>query len=221
MKALKHSIAALTVALAATLIVTSAPAQESSSAPAAASPAAGQPNEAEMMKQMMELAKLNENHKLLTSLDGKWTYTVKMWMNGDPSSKPDVSHGSATRESIMGGRYVVMEVKGNMEMPGPDGKIQKMEFKGHGTEGYDNVQKKFVGTWLDNMGTGIMMMSGTYDESSKTFTFTGEYEPMPGMHQKIRETLKLTDKDHMTMEWYEDRGGKEVKTMEINYTRQT
>ena len=58
-------------------------------------------------------------------------------------------------------------------------------------------------------------------EKATVRPFTGEYEPLPGMHQKIRETLKLTDKDHMTMEWYEDRGGKEVKTMEINYTRQT
>src|SRR6059058_5509598 len=30
------------------------------------------PNEAEMMKQMMEMSKLNENHKLLASLDGTW-----------------------------------------------------------------------------------------------------------------------------------------------------
>ena len=32
--------------------------------------------------------------------------------------------------------------------------------------------------------------------------------------------LKLTDSDHHTMEYYEDRGGKEVKVMEITYTRQ-
>jgi hypothetical protein len=186
---------------------------------AAASPGPGG-MDPQMMAKMMEMTKLNENHKLLQSLDGKWNYTVKMWMNGDASSKPDLSHGSATRQSIMGGRYVVMDVKGNMEMPGADGKTQKMEFKGRGTEGYDNVQKKFVATWLDNMGTGIMMMQGTYDEPSKTFTYTGEFDAMPGMHQKVRESLKLTDKDHMMMEWFEDRGGKEVKTMEIDYARQ-
>jgi hypothetical protein len=39
------------------------------------------------------------------------------------------------------------------------------------------------------------------------------------MKQKIREVVKLTDKDHMNFEWYEDRGGKEAKTLEINYTR--
>jgi hypothetical protein len=39
------------------------------------------------------------------------------------------------------------------------------------------------------------------------------------MKQKIRETLKLADKDHMNLEWYEDHGGQEMKTMEIAYTR--
>lgn len=93
-----------------------------------------------------------------------------------------------------------------------------MEFLGHSMEGYD--KQKFVNTWMDNMGTGIMMTEGTYDEATKTFTYTGEFEPMPGMKQKVREVVKLTDKNHMVLEWYEDRGGKEVKTMEIGYTRQ-
>ena len=172
-----------------------------------------------MMKQMMELSKLNDNHKLLTSMDGTWSYTVKMWMNGDPSSKPDTSKGTAVRKSMMDGRYVSMDVSGKIEMPGPDGKKQEMTFKGHGMEGYDNVKKKFVGTWVDNMGTGIMMSEGDYDPATKSFTYNSEFEMMPGMKQKIREVVKMADKDHMSMEWYEDRGGKEVKTMQIDYTR--
>ena len=184
-----------------------------------ASAASGQPNDAEMMKQMMEMAKLNENHKLLASLDGTWSFVTKMWMDGDTSKKPEESKGTAVRKSIMDGRYVVMNVTGNMEMPGPDGKMKKMTFKGQGTEGYDNVKKKFVGTWVDNMGTGIMTSEGDYDPATKTFTYTGETEMVPGMTQKIREVVKLDDKDHMTFEWYEDRGGKEAKTMEIDYTR--
>jgi hypothetical protein len=65
------------------------------------------------------------------------------------------------------------------------------------------------------------MSEGTYDEPGKTFTYTSEYEPMPGMKQKIRETVKLTDKNHMILEWYENRGGQEVKTMQIDYTRKS
>jgi hypothetical protein len=179
----------------------------------------GSPNEAEMMKQMIELSKLNENHKLFTSLNGTWNYTVKMWMNGDPSTKPDESKGTAVRKSVMDGRFVSMDVTGKMKMPGPDGKMKDFTFRGMGIEGYDNVKKKFVGTWMDNMGTGIMMSEGDYDPATKTFTYTGEYEAIPGMKQQIREVVKVTDKDHMTFEWYENRGGKEAKTMEINYTR--
>ena len=115
---------------------------------------------------------------------------------------------------------MVMDVTGKMDMPGADGKMKSMTFKGHGLEGYDNVKKKFVGTWMDNMGTGIMMSEGDYDPATKTFTYTGEYEAIPGMKQKIREVVKIVDKDHHTFEWYEDRGGQEAKTMEISYTRQ-
>ncbi|MEP6603632.1 MAG: DUF1579 domain-containing protein [Spartobacteria bacterium] len=173
----------------------------------------------QMMAQMMELSKLNENHKLLTSLDGTWNYTVKMWMDPTPNAKPQESKGVATRKSVMDGRFVEMDVNGKMQMPGPDGKPKEMTFKGHGMEGYDNVKKKFIGTWMDNMGTGIMMSEGDYDAATKTFNYTGEFEMMPGMKQKVREVMKLTDKDHMMFEWYETHGSQEAKTMEIAYTR--
>ena len=39
------------------------------------------------------------------------------------------------------------------------------------------------------------------------------------MKQQIREVLKIADNNHMTFEWYENQGGQEKKTMEINYTR--
>ena len=176
-----------------------------------------QPDQAEMMKQMMEMGKLNENHKMLAQLNGTWSYTVKFWPA--PGAPPQESKGVATRKSMMDGRFFVMDVSGKMQMPGADGKMKSMDFKGQGIEGYDNAKKKFVGTWVDNMGTGIMTSEGTYDDASKTFTFTAEYEMMPGKKEQMRETLKLTDKDHMTFEMFENRGGQEAKTMEIAYTR--
>src|SRR5258707_1508145 len=100
-----------------------------------------------------------------------------------------------------------------MQVPGSDGKMMEMEFKGMAVEGYDNVKKKFVSSWIDNMGTGIMNSEGTYDEASKTLTYTAEYEPMPGMKTKVRQTLKLADKDHRMMEFFEDRGGTKGQTM--------
>ena len=139
------------------------------------------------MKQMVEMSKLNENHKMLADMDGNWNYAIKMWMNPDPNGKPQESKG--------------------------------LQFKGMGVEGNDNVKKKFVSSWIDNMGTGIQFSDGTYDPATKTLTYTSEIEMMPGMKMPVREALRLTDKDHMTLEWYENRGGQEKKTMEIAYTR--
>jgi hypothetical protein len=196
------------------------PATATGSTAAQPATATGQPpNPQEMMKQMMEMSKLNENHKLLADMNGSWNYTIKMWMNPDPNAKPQESKGTATRKSAMGGRYAVMDVTGKMQMPGGDGKMKDMQFKGMAVEGYDNVKKKFVSSWIDNMGTGIQFSEGTYDPASKTLTFTSEVEMMPGMKTPVREAIKMTDKDHMLLEWYENRGGQEKKTMEIAYTR--
>jgi uncharacterized protein DUF1579 len=196
-----------------------APGSSSTTTASSGATSAGMPSEAEMMKMMMEMSKLNDNHKLLASLDGTWTFTNKMWMNGDPSTTPQESKGTAVRKSIMGGRYSVMDVTGKFKMPDATGKMKEMEFKGQGLDGYDNAKQKFVSAWVDNFGTGIMISEGSYDPATKTLTYTGEYQMTPEMKQQIKQMIKLTDKDHMTFEWYENRNGAEAKTMQIDYTR--
>src|SRR5436190_23457498 len=158
--------------LFAALIATPSFAQTLGESPAAATSSAsapsGQPNMQEMMKQMMDMSKLNENHKLLIDLDGNWNYTIKFWMNPDPNAPPQQSKGTATRKSVMGGRYVMMDVSGKMQMPGEDGKMKDMQFKGMGVEGYDNVKKKFVASWMDTMGTGIRAYDGHHERLTIT-----------------------------------------------------
>ncbi len=39
------------------------------------------------------------------------------------------------------------------------------------------------------------------------------------MKQKVRQTVKVVDNDHHIFDYYENRGGSDVKTMEIAYTR--
>ena len=169
------------------------------------------------MQKMVELGKPGENHRLLAGMAGNWSYTVKMWM--DPTAKPQESKGTATRKAIMDGRFFIAEHSGNFQMPGADGKMKDMNFKGMAIEGYDNVKQKFVVAWIDNTGTMILNSEGTYDATAKTFTYTAQCEMMPGMPMRIREVIKVVDNDHHNFEWYEDRGTGEAKTMEINYTR--
>jgi hypothetical protein len=70
------------------------------------------------------------------------------------------------------------------------------------------------------MGTGIMTMTGKWDESSKTINFTGTcVDPTTGKEMKVREVFKLVDDNHQTMEMYMTTDGKEHKSMEIKFTR--
>lgn len=169
------------------------------------------PDSAAMMEAAMKAAAPGENHKLLARSAGNWTYAGKFWM--DPSAPPMESKGTSTFTSVLGGRYVRHEHKGQ---------FAGGEFHGIGMDGYDNLKKKFVTAWIDNMGTSITMMEGAYDQAKKTFTYTGEMmDPMKaGATVKIRQTIRLVSDDHHVLEWYEGREGKEVKTMELTYMRQ-
>jgi Protein of unknown function (DUF1579) len=148
--------------------------------------------------------------KMLAMYDGKWTAETTMWM--DPKAPPTKSNGTCVNKMIMGGRYQESTFSGTM---------MNMPFEGKATTGYDNATKKFVSTWIDNMGTGIMYMEGAYDAKSKTMELYGKCtDPMTGNEMKTREVMTFTDANHQKMEMYMTMpDGSEMKNMEVNYTR--
>ena len=96
-----------------------------------------------------------------------------------------------------------------------------MPFEGMSTVAYDNAKKIFISTWIDNMGTGLSTMEGTWDEGSKAVNSKGKmFEPSVGKELTMREVFKIIDDNTQTMEMYKPApDGKEFKTMEIKYTR--
>jgi len=162
-----------------------------------------------MMEAMQKAATPGENHKLLASMAGDWTFVNRMGMD---QAQPIESTGTANYTMLMDGRFLVGHYQGTM---------MGMEFDGRGVTGYDNTTKQFQSVWLDNFGTMMMFMTGTYDPTAKAFTYRTEMaDPMaPATRVKVREVIRLESPDRHTMEWYETRGGKETKTMEIVYTR--
>ena len=164
-----------------------------------------------MMEAWQKAAAPGPNHKLLASFAGQWNFATKMWMQ--PGAPPETSTGTAVYTALMDGRFIQGEYKGT---------FSGMAFQGLGLTGYDNVARHVTATWADNMGTSIMLMTGKYDAETKTFTYKGDMVDVmkPGTKVKVRQTVKVVDDDSHLMEWYESRAGKEVKTMEIAYTRQ-
>src|SRR5262245_55210106 len=165
-----------------------------------------------MQEMMMKAAALGPQHELFKKLEGEWDLVVKSSM--DPSQPPTETKSKSTIRTLMDGRYCQEETSGD---------FQGMPFTGMGLTGYDNVLKKYVSIWIDNMATGIMTSQGTVDATGKVITWTGESsDPMTGKPSKMRMVTRITDDDHHTFEMY-GRGadGKEMKMMEIIYTRRS
>lgn len=161
------------------------------------------------MKAMMAAATPGENQKMLAKSAGSWSAAVTMWMQ--PGTPATTSTATATNEVVMDGRYLRAKVKGNM---------MGMPFEGEGITGYDNVKKQFVNSWIDNMGTGIMSMTGTWDASTKSIVYTGSMmDPVSGKDTPFKEVWKFVDDNHQVLEMYYSAGGQEFKSMEIKYTR--
>jgi len=153
-----------------------------------------------------------EHHQALNGRIGKWNGAIKMWMTPD-MKEPMPSTCTTESAWVMGNRFVRETVEGN---------FGGESFLGESVLGYDNIRKKYVSTWIDNMSTGVMVSEGTLDTAAKTLKFTTTMScPMNNKVVSGRTVEKWTDKDNWVMEmyapWHET--GKEYKTMEIHYTR--
>lgn len=163
-------------------------------------------------KAWMDYATPGDMHKMLAKSDGTWTGENTMWMEN--GKKPTTSTSEANNKMIFDGRYQLSEHKGN---------FMGMPFEGMSITGYDNAKKKFVSTWIDNMGTGIMSMEGDWNPSTKSIEFKGKMtDPTrPGKDCEVREIYTFVDDNTQKMEMFgpDAKTGKEFKTMEIKFTR--
>jgi hypothetical protein len=173
---------------------------------------AGKNKEPDMQAMMAAYEKAAEPgpaHKQLQRAVGKWNVTTKSWTA--PGAPPSESTGSAEGKSMLGDRYVQMTFNGT---------FMGKPFNGVGINGYDNAKKKFVGTWIDSMSTGIMRTEGTSDPAGKVVTVQGSStDPLSGKESKMRIVQTWEGDDKIVEEFFEKKGGKDVKMMEITYTR--
>ena len=148
-------------------------------------------------------------HKWLAKSDGKWDEAITLWMA--PGAPPTTSTATCENKMILGGRYQESKHTGS---------FMNMPFEGYSLVGYDNARKVFQSTWIDNMGSGIMNLEGTYDAATKTVTFKGKStDPMTGAQVDVRETFQVIDDNNQVMEMFMVQGGQEFKTMNRKFTR--
>ncbi len=177
-------------------------------ATAGAALAQGGQNDADMQK-MMEMTQPGPEHKMLTRMVGKWNAVGKMWM--DPSAPPVESQGTMEYTATLDGRYFQGTYLGNwMGMP----------FEGRSVDGFDRYAKEYFSYWYDNMGTGMMAMRGTASADGKVVTMKGTaFDPMVGAEASFKTVTTWVDDNTIKYEMFSLKGGKEIKSMEMVYTR--
>jgi len=162
-----------------------------------------------MMEMWKKLGTPGEPHKLFASLAGSWTTQTKEWM--EPDKPPAESTGTAEMKMLLDGRFLYQEYNGQM---------MGQPFTGIGIDAYDNLTRKYVSAWMDSMGTGIFMMEGTASAGGRTITLKGSHPEPGGGRMTHRAIWKIVDNNTQTFDmWGTHKGGKEMKMMEITYTR--
>ena len=163
-----------------------------------------------MMKAWTAFMTPGEMHTMIGTWNGTWTADVMMWM--DPAAPPTKSTATIENKSALNGLYQMGHYSGTM-MGSP--------FEGYNTLAYDNAKKMFVNTWIDNMGSGVVIMTGQWNPATKTLDLRGtQSDPMTGKDSAIREEIKIIDNNTQKMTMYgQGPDGKEMKWMEMTMKR--
>jgi hypothetical protein len=162
-------------------------------------------SQSEEEKAWMAYGTPGEPHKAMAAETGSWTNDMTFWQ--EPGGQPMKATSTCEVKMILGGRYQEMKYTGN---------IMGMDFEGQSLLGFDNATKEYTSTWIDNMGTGVLVLKGKMDKGSKSMTMTGDMvNPVTGKTSPYRQVYTIVDANTRKFEMYDTKNGKEFKSMEI------
>jgi hypothetical protein len=151
-----------------------------------------------------------DGHRRLAPMVGTFVTKSRLWMS--PDGPPSEGIGVSENRLVLGGRYLEQNYRATM---------MGMPFEGIGYTGYDNARKKYVGTWMDTAGTGIMNSVGIGKPSDRDIAFAAtSFDPRSGAEIAFRCVVRVQDQDHHTFEmWARGPAGKERRTLFVEYAR--
>lgn len=132
-----------------------------------------------------EPPKPGPEHAVLKKMEGNWDLVMKF---GGMETK-----GTVRYKMELGGLWLV----GSLET-----ELFGTKFTGKSLDSYDAEKKKYVGVWIDSMGTQPMLMEGTYDKGKKTLTTTGTGPGMDGKPTAYKSVTTFTDDDTIAVSMY-------------------
>lgn len=153
-----------------------------------------------------------EQHKRLAEDVGTWHGKNTMWMG--PRTEPIESESTTTISSLYDGRFTKLDMKGEIPGMGP--------YHGLAIHGFDNISKKFVATWIDNLSTGFANGEGELSKDGKTLTWTFACNcPLKKTPITMRQVETTTGPGKKVLEMFgaDPKTGEEYKMMRIELTK--
>ncbi|MCE1189972.1 MAG: DUF1579 domain-containing protein [Ignavibacteria bacterium] len=167
------------------------------------------PQNQEAMKAYEEYMTPGKEHSALAAMTGEWKTTVKNYIPGMPN--PLVTEGVSKMEMILGGRYLKSDFSAQ---------FMGQQMNGIDIVGFDNASRKFTSVWIDNMGTGTMVETGTYNAETKRIEYTGSMtDPVSKKEQATVSFLERVSADKCVQKMFTRSEGKDTLVMEITYER--
>ncbi|HYC05755.1 MAG TPA: DUF1579 family protein [Azospirillaceae bacterium] len=115
----------------------------------------------------------------------------------------------------------VNELRSNGMWITNDFRIEGMPYQGMGVWGYDPKQGKYIGTWVDNNEHRIRQDVGTWDESTRTMTWTAEMIQADGQRIPLRftEAYETDERRVFHMDGVHPKTGALVPLVHMVFTR--
>ena len=158
-----------------------------------------------------EAGKLAPQHALFEQFVGEWDSTVTISFG---EGQTHTSNGTMSNELDLGGRFLKQTYSDSDD-----------HFHGRGFWGYNTIDNRWEGLWIDDMGTFFQLDHGQHDPATNSWEMKGQMtDPGTGSPMNKRTVITITGPDSHTMDTYftptvGEHAGKESKCMEIKYTR--
>lgn len=153
-------------------------------------------------------AMLVAQHETLPRFAGTWRAEVKIWM--DPAGPPHTSTGTMVNRLVLGGRFIEHDYQDDAKM-----------FEGKGFWGYNSIDGRYEGLWIDTMATFFQLEHGQHDTAADVYTMRGTMtDPSTRKPMNKKSIIRVKSPTEHVMEMYFETPMGEFKCMEITYSKQ-
>lgn len=132
-----------------------------------------------------DIPKPGPEHEILKKREGTWDLTMQF---GGMETK-----GTVVNKMEVGGMWLVSNLESD---------LFGQKFYGKGLDSFDPTTKKYIGVWIDSMGSRPMTLEGTYDKATKTMTLSGDGPGMDGQPTKYKSVSTMPDDNTINFSMY-------------------